>query len=121
MSRWLIWLLIGIALCACQTRGNSALGDCPDALGPCDEAGKERSPRFAAPVVALAATKPLWPGCPSTLQVMAPLHRIVFHAVRPQEQPDTSPDNPSDWVCEAPEAPLLRAGLHSQGQLAVAR
>jgi len=39
---------------------------------------------------------------------MALVRPIVFHAVKPGEEPETDPD-PSDFVCDSPEAPLLRA------------
>jgi hypothetical protein len=114
MSRSLVWLLVGLALEACQTQGGSALDDCP-ALSPCDEASRGRLPLFATRTVALAAARPLWPGCPSTMQVMAPQHPILFRAIHPEEKPDTVLD-PADWICELPEPPLLRAGIKRPGR-----
>jgi hypothetical protein len=111
MNRWLIWLLAGIALCGCQMRGGAASEDCP-APDPCDETGQVVRPLFTA---TLTAARPLWPGCPSTLQGMARPHPIVFRAVRPEDEPETAPD-PSDWVCEGPEAPLLRTRRGGAGQ-----
>jgi len=114
MNRWRIWVLACLAICGCQT------GDLPVApvsedpcpsLGPCDEPDSDAwlLPGPApARVAALVADQPLFPGCPKTLQVMAQPHPIVFQAVRLDEQPDTAPD-PSDLVCDPPEAPLQRA------------
>jgi hypothetical protein len=119
MNRRLIWLLVVVGLCACQTGGGPVSSDCPS-LNPCDEAGQDVRPLFAAPVVTLATAMPLWPGCPSTLQVMARPHPIVFRAVRPDEEPETAPD-PSDWVCEMPEAPLLRTDWPRSGQAVAGR
>jgi hypothetical protein len=59
-------------------------------------------------MVVRTAYRPLFPGCPNTLQVKAQLRGIAFHAVRPDAEPETG-DDPSDWDCDAPEAPLLRA------------
>lgn len=115
MRRWLIWLPIGFALCACQTSGGTALDDCPT-FDPCAAAGQ---PPFAAPMQALAAATPLWPGCPVTLEVMAPLHPIVFRAVRPEYEPDAASD-PSDWICPPPDDPLQRAGRQRPEQAVAA-
>jgi hypothetical protein len=46
---------------------------------------------------------------------MARLRPIVFQAVRPDAEPETDPD-PSDWVCDPPEDPLLRAGRDRERQ-----
>ena len=105
MQRWLIWLPVGVVLCGCQARG-SVSDDCPT-LSPCDEAGLEVWPSVRMPVETLVASKPLWPGCPPTLQVIARPHPIAYRAIRPAPEQEAVPD-PSDWVCEAPEAPLLR-------------
>jgi hypothetical protein len=109
MHRWLIWSLAAFALCGCQTGGGPMSADCPTP-GPCDEAGQDVRPLFGAPVVTVAATMPLWPGCPSTLQVMAPLQPVVFHSVLHYDEHEAAPD-PSDGVCETPDAPLLRTDL----------
>jgi hypothetical protein len=96
--------------------------NCPS-YNPCDDPDPEaRLPLgpVPGPVVTLAAWHPLWPGCPSTLQVMARLRPIAFQAVRPDEAPETAPD-PSDWVCDPPEAPLLRAGRGRPDQDLAAR
>jgi hypothetical protein len=114
MHRWLIWLLAGISLCGCQVGGGPVLVDCPSP-DPCDDTGQEAPPLFAAPAVTFAAARPLWPGCPSTLQVMARPHPIVFRAIRPDDEPETAPE-PSDWVCDGPDAPLLRAGRWAPAQ-----
>jgi hypothetical protein len=58
--------------------------------------------------VVQAAWRPIFPGCPTTLQVKAQMRHIAFKAVRPDQEPDTDTD-PSDWGCDPPEAPLLRA------------
>jgi hypothetical protein len=115
MTRWLIWFWIGLALCGCHVAGRAAAPtsntDCP-APDPCDDAGSDSQmiPAYGpVPTVRLAEKHPLWPGCPASLQVMARLHPIAFHAVRPDETPDSDTD-PSDWFCDPPEAPLLRAG-----------
>jgi hypothetical protein len=107
MNRWLIRLLAGIALCGCQAGGRPVSTDCPEP-DPCGDTGHDARPLFTMPEVTLATAPPLWPGCPSTLQVLARPHAIVFRAIRPTEEPETAAD-PSDWVCEGPEAPLLRA------------
>jgi hypothetical protein len=122
MNRWPISVLACVVLCGCQLTAGPAAPvsnmDCPTP-SPCDDSSSESwMPAKSAPVavVALAAYKPFWPGCPTTLQVMArPAPRpIAFKAVRPEE-PETAPD-PSDWVCDPPEAPLLRAGRQPVGQ-----
>jgi hypothetical protein len=105
MNRWLIWLLTSIALGGCQAGGRPVSTDCPQP-DPCSATREGARPLFAAREVTLADALPLWPGCPSTLQVLARPHPIVFRAVT--EEPQTAAD-PSDWVCESPEAPLLRA------------
>ena len=114
MNWWLIWSVIGVVLCGCQTGGRSASDDCP-APSPCDEAGQERWPLFTVPVATFAVARPLWPGCPSTLQVMARPFPIVFRAVRPDDEAEPAPDS-ADWHCELPEAPLLRADRRHPGQ-----
>jgi hypothetical protein len=50
---------------------------------------------------------------------MATSHLISFHAERPSEAPETTDPDPSDWVCEGPEAPLLRAARTPLRDLAV--
>ncbi|MGA3003902.1 MAG: hypothetical protein ABSE20_19475 [Acetobacteraceae bacterium] len=119
MNRWLILLLVGFALGGCQAAGGPVSDDCPSP-DPCDDTGQEARPLFAAPMVTFAAARPLWPGCPSTLQVMVRPRPIVFRAVRPDDEPEAAPD-PDDWVCEAPEAPLLRADLRRSEQNVAAR
>jgi hypothetical protein len=121
MNPWLIWLLAGCVLCGCQAAGGPVSDDCPSP-NPCDDPGQQAlQPRpVATPEVAQVAWKPLWPGCPSTLQVMAQPTPIVFHAVRPEDQPEAAPD-PSDWVCELPEAPLQRAGAQRTNQVVTTR
>ena len=96
--------------------------DCPT-LSPCDEAGLEvwpLPPPLAAPVGTFVASRPLWPGCPSTLQAIARSHPIAFRAVRPHDEHETVPD-PSDWVCEPPEPPLLRVDRCSSDQFIAGR
>jgi len=111
MNRWPIWFLAGLALCGCQIAGGPVSTDCPSP-NPCDDPGQEARlllGQAPQPVATLVAWRTLWPGCPSTLQAMVRGHPIVFQTVRPEEAPETAPD-PSDWVCEPPEAPLMRAG-----------
>jgi hypothetical protein len=115
MNPWLICLLAGLALCGCQAAGGPVSDDCPSP-NPCDDPGQEswRLPgTIPGRAATLAAWQPLWPGCPSTLQVMARPHPIVFRAVRPDEVVPDRASDPSDWDCELPEEPLLRAdGSH---------
>jgi hypothetical protein len=121
MNRRLIWFLAGLALCGCQMGGGPVSDDCPSP-NPCDDLGQQgRLPLSPSPLPTTpAAWRPLWPGCPSTLQVMARPSPIVFRTVRPEEAPETAPD-PFDWVCEPPEAPLLRAGRQRPDQDAAVR
>ena len=110
MHRWLIWFPASVILCGCQFAQQPMSDDCLPP-NPCYESGsEERLPVGAAPgpVVTLADLRPLWPGCPSTLQVMLRPHPILYHAARPADQPETAAD-PSDWFCAPPDPPLLRA------------
>jgi len=116
MKRRPIWVLVCLASVGCQTVPASVSNDpCPN-IDPCDDTDSRLLPPdptgmpAPAPVAArLTAGLPLWPGCPATLQVMAAPHSIDFHAFRPGEAPETTGPDPSDWVCEGPEAPLMRA------------
>jgi hypothetical protein len=131
MNRWPIWVLACLAFGGCQTGPASVSNEpCPN-INPCDDTDSRLRPPAPlspprlppgptpVPVAAFASGLPLWPGCPTTLQVMATPHRITFHAVRPSEEPETTDPDPSDWVCEEPEAPLLRAGRAPEHDLAV--
>ncbi len=126
MNRWSIWFALCLAVCGCQSIGGPPApvsDDCPSP-GPCDDPDTESwlpSGPGSAAVATLAEWHPPWPGCSSTLQVMARsrLHSIVFRAVRPDEVPN-SPSDPSDWVCAPPDAPLLRA-MDRSGQHLAAR
>jgi hypothetical protein len=110
MSRWPIWALACAALCGCQVASLS-LDDCP-APTLCEDPGSDArllpgpGPR---PLVRQADYRPLKPGCPSTLQVLARVHRIAFQAIRPEEEAPDDASDPSDFVCTPPEAPLMRA------------
>lgn len=122
MNRWpIIWLLGCLALCGCQASGRVAprTDDCPS-FNPCDDPDTDArllgKPTPGMPVVTPVAYQPLWPGCPATLHVMARLRPVSFHAVRPGENPEPASD-PSDWVCDPPEAPLLRAGRRPDNEL----
>jgi hypothetical protein len=125
MNRWPIWVLACLALCGCQSGPASVSNEpCPN-INPCDDTDSRLLPpgfllpgTTPVPVAALATGLPLWPGCPTTLQVMATPHRIAVHAVRPSETPETTAPDPSDWVCEGPEAPLMRAHLRPEHDLA---
>jgi hypothetical protein len=109
MSRWPIWALAYAALCGCQAATLSQ-DDCP-APTLCEDPGSDArllpGPNARA-VVTQADYRPLKPGCPSTLQVMAQVHRIAFQAVRPEEEMPDDATDPSDFVCAPPEAPLMR-------------
>lgn len=113
MSRWPIWVLACLALCGCQTAGGPIAPvssvDCPQPT-LCDDPESDSLLQAPAtgPLVIKTAWRPLFPGCPTTLQVKARLHPIAFNAVRPEVAPETGND-PSDWDCDPPEAPLLRA------------
>jgi hypothetical protein len=48
---------------------------------------------------------------------MARRRAIVFRAARPDNEP-TDDSDPSDWECDPPEAPLLRAWVRPGGDLA---
>jgi hypothetical protein len=116
MNRRPIWVPLCLALCGCQTIGGPVapvLDDCPN-ISPCDD-DPDTDARLLlshtpGPVVIQADWRPPLPGCPTTLQVMARLHR---------DEPDETAPDPSDYVCEPPEAPLLRARLRSDKDLAV--
>jgi hypothetical protein len=126
MSRWPIRILVCVALCGCQSAqgpdGSRSDADCPT-LSPCDDPSSESllpPGSDLKPAVTQAAWHPIWPGCPTTLQVMARLHPIAFRAVRPLAAPEPDTD-PSDWVCDPPEVPLLRAGRWRPDQNLAAR
>ncbi len=74
----------------------------------------------AGPPLTLAVYRPLWPGCPSTLQVMAHAHRIAFQAARPGAARETAGDE-SEYVCDTGDAPLLRTEAPGSGPRVVAR
>jgi hypothetical protein len=68
-------------------------------------------------MMTMAAYHPLFLGCPATMQVMARPRPIALTS-GPRDAPSTSSD-PSDLVCDPPEAPLLRAmRRHQDGNLA---
>jgi hypothetical protein len=110
MTRWPILVVTSLALCGCQTGGGQAARGSDDCPAPtlCGDPDPEAALPLGAASGQFAVWRPLFPGCPSTLQVMARPHPIVYRAVRPLEAPQTGGD-PSDWVCDPPEAPLLRA------------
>lgn len=110
MKQWLIRVVVCLAVCGCQAGGRQTLDDCasPSACDE-DDQGWLLAPGNRSGLAANMVASPGWlPGCPASLQVMAQPHPIVYRAYRPDEEPDTTSD-PADWVCEAPEAPLLRA------------
>ena len=116
MTRWPILLLTYLSLASCQMAGGPSAPlsdtDCPGPH-PCDDPDADSRLLFG-PIQRLPATvaeyRPLKPGCPTTLQVMAWLRPIAFHAARPDAAADTPSNDPSDFTCGPPEAPLLRAG-----------
>ena len=126
MHRWPIWVLACTALCGCQA-GLTRDDSCPYLI-LCEDPGSDAMLRMGSPplgstsrrVVTRAAWQPPRPGCPTSLQVMPRPAQIVFHAVKPDEAPD-APSDPSDWACEPPEAPLLRAGTWRSGRHLAAR
>src|SRR5580704_13897674 len=94
MNRWPIWILV-LALCGCQApdAGRSD-ADCPT---PSLCGDPDSDARLApAPPTSLANWAPVWPGCPTTLQVMARAHPIVFHTIGPAPEPATAPDD-AEW------------------------
>src|SRR5580658_7956972 len=106
MSRWPIRMLACLALCGCQTAELPvSSADCPQPT-LCDDPESDAL-LLQRPAVVQTAWQPLFPGCPTTLQVKARLRHIAFKAVRPDQEPDTDTD-PSDSGCDPPEAPLLR-------------
>ena len=115
-----------LALGGCQTGPASVSNEpCPN-INPCDDtdsrllpAAPTRRPATVPVAARLTAGLPLWPGCPATLQVMAPPRPIAFQSVHPVETPKTTGSDPSDWVCEGPEAPLLRAAHPGKRDLAI--
>ena len=74
----------------------------------------------SGPPLTRAVYRPLWPGCPSTLQVMAQVHRIVFQAARSGAARETAGDE-SEYVCDTGDAPLLRTEAPRTGPRVVAR
>jgi hypothetical protein len=109
MTQWPIWVLLCLALCGCQTAAHALDDSCPSPT-LCDDPDSEAHVRpgpAIAPLVTLAAYRPLFPGCPTTLQVMARpnQHQIVYRAARPREVPETAPDLSND-DCAPLEAPL---------------
>jgi hypothetical protein len=115
MNQWPIWVLACLGLCGCQPPGPVSDEPCPSP-SPCyDEDFETRLLRGPGTLVREAAYRRLWPGCPETIQVMARMRPVVFKAVRPDNEPDNDAD-PSDWACDPPEAPLLRAGRDREGR-----
>jgi hypothetical protein len=113
MMRALTRFLLCFALCGCQAwLAGKSDDSCPANIG-CDEPSNDTRliPGNAGrPKVVVAEYRPLWPGCPGSLQVMARLHPIVFQAARGDPESPATVDDPSDWVCEPPEPSLMRAG-----------
>ncbi len=110
MNRSPILVLACLALFGCQTNTSMSDDPCPSPH-PCDDPTTEAWRRLGPPpaaVVTQAVYRPLKPGCPSTLQVMARPRPVVYHAVSPEEAPDADPD-PADLVCDDPDLPLQRA------------
>jgi hypothetical protein len=117
MNRFPIWVLACIALCGCQSASGPAgpMSDepCPSP-SPCyDSDFDARLLLGPGTLVAEAVYRQLWPGCPATIQVMARMRPVVYKAVRPDNEPPTDSD-PSDWACDPPEPPLLRAGRNRE-------
>ena len=119
MRKWPIWVLPCLVfVCGCQTGVRPAVPmtdmPCPSP-NPCDDPDTDAllrlDPGHGRPV-AIAEYQPLKPGCPTTLQVHAWLRPIGFPAARPDE----FEQDWSDWVCEEPEAPLLRAAIDGPAQ-----
>jgi hypothetical protein len=110
MNRRALCMSLSLALAGCQSLfGPSAASDdsCPANVA-CDDDDTDAW-SGPGPALHLADYQPLRPGCPTTHQVMARLHPIVFSAVRPDGESNSAPDDPSDWACEPPEPQLLRA------------
>jgi hypothetical protein len=114
MNRRLIWVLACLVLCGCQTASEPAAPvsdvDCPSPR-PCDDTDPQAwlpvGPALG-PVLTPTAYHPLSPLCPPTTQVVVWLRSIAFPSVRPPNEPQNWHD-PSDYDCDPPEAPLLRA------------
>ena len=126
MNRRLIWVLAYLVLSGCQTASEPAAPvsdvDCPSP-SPCDDTDPEaRLPvgPGLGPIVTPTAYHPLSPLCPPTTQVAAWVRSIAFPFVRPANEPETTPD-PSDYDCDPPEAPLLRAARPHPNRNLVAR
>jgi hypothetical protein len=126
MNRRLIWVLTCLVLCGCQTASERAAPvsdvDCPSP-GPCDDTDPEaRLPVGPAlgPLVTPAAYHPLSPLCPPTTQFATWLRSITFPYVRRADEPGITHD-PSDYDCDPPEAPLLRAWRPRSGGNLAAR
>jgi len=119
MKKWLIWVLACHILCGCQASGGPADPmtdeDCPSPHACDDPDTDARLPLgpFQRQGVTVAEYKPMKPGCPSTLQVMASRSWPIAFGLRAGTVPETAPD-PSDFFCEPPEAPLQRAGPRRQ-------
>ena len=131
MNRRLIWVLAYLVLSGCQTASEPPAPvsnvDCPSP-SPCDDTDPEAwlpvgpglGPPVLGPIVTPTAYHPLSPLCPPTTQVAARLRSIAFPSVRPANEPETTPD-PSDYDCDPPEAPLLRAARPHPNRNLVAR
>jgi hypothetical protein len=119
MHRWPILALACLALWGCQTAGDLSDAPCPANTLCGDTDSDTDSEAFGPPRQPLVrrAAFEIWPGCPTTIQVMAQPRRMVFQAVHPDDQ--LEPDNdPSDSVCEGPEPSLMRAGRRPDQNLA---
>ena len=131
MSRRLIWVLAYLVLSGCQTASEPAAPvsdvDCPSP-SPCDDTDPEARlpvrPGLGSPglgqIVTSTAYHPLSPLCPPTTQVAAWLRSIAFPSIGPANERETAPD-PSDYDCDPPEDPLLRARRSHPDQNLAAR
>jgi hypothetical protein len=122
MKRWPILALVCFGLCGCQAgRIGASMSnlDCPSP-NPCDDPDSEAL-LGTGPTTIKVAYRPLKPGCPSTLQVMARLHPVAFQATRPRTAPEESDPDQYESVCAPPDAPLLRAGPWHLGRTLATR
>jgi hypothetical protein len=121
MNRWPMLALVCLALCGCQSAGGVSEEPCPSNSLCGDPDADTESRALPGPVgrpMVLRAEYQLLPGCPSSLQVMARPHRIVYQAVRPDDTPEEPSTDPSDSVCEGPEPGLMRASRRPDRELA---
>jgi hypothetical protein len=123
MNRWPILALICLALCGCQSAGGVSEEPCPsnNLCGDTDTDTDTESRLLPGPAghpMVARAEYQLLPGCPSSLQVMAWTHPIVYRAVRPDDAPEEPASDQSDSSCEGPEPALMRASRRRDRELA---